>query len=64
MNATTDRRRVTGSRVIFNAHEQPDAYWLARLLAKRLSAERAHQLRLLAEEMLIEDGNNKSGEAA
>jgi hypothetical protein len=59
MNVTTDRRRVHGSRVVFDTHEQPDAYWLARLLAKRLSAERAHQLRLLAEEMLIEDANRQ-----
>src|SRR5687767_6467418 len=55
MPRADDRRRLKGQRVIFRAEDQPDAYLLARLLAKRLSPARAHQLRLLAEEMLRED---------
>jgi hypothetical protein len=53
--AVEDRRRQTGYRVLFNKQTQTEAWHLARLLAYRLSPERVHQLRLLAEEMMAYD---------
>jgi hypothetical protein len=55
MPRADDRRRQTGARVMFDRETQGEAWYLARMLARRLSPWQAHILLVFAQCLLDED---------